>query len=283
MTEAMPSFWGNTPTCVGKTAGAFRPGRDGEKHPHVRGEDPPSVRSNGRWWETPPRAWGRRTARRATIPAWRNTPTCVGKTFVLAEPSRWRQKHPHVRGEDIIPSCVNINNLETPPRAWGRLHITSIGNIKIRNTPTCVGKTGTRTTGRRSARKHPHVRGEDRRRTTEAQPSPETPPRAWGRPAVVSSPAIFFRNTPTCVGKTIPAGSRHGSRWKHPHVRGEDAVSSEAKRGVKKHPHVRGEDRAYAPGGHGEVETPPRAWGRRSSFSGLVGKRRNTPTCVGKT
>ena len=71
------------------------------------------------------------------------------------------------------------------------------------------------------------------------------------------------RNTPTCVGKT------------------RRAVASLPC--IQKHPHVRGEDLCHCPVKASGVETPPRAWGRRSiSINGTtyIG---NTPTCVGKT
>ena len=51
------------------------------------------------------------------------------------------------------------------------------------------------------------------------------------------------RNTPTNVGKTWQVGPNLGPTWKHPHERGEDFTQ------------MAQED--------GEVETPPRTWGRR--------------------
>ena len=70
------------------------------KHPHVRGEDGSDAEGLPSYEETPPRAWGR--LRRSTNPKenTRNTPTCVGKTAVLALDVLVGQKHPHVRGED---------------------------------------------------------------------------------------------------------------------------------------------------------------------------------------
>ena len=49
----------NTPTCVGKT---FKMGNTFsivEKHPHMRGEDPPPAGILDARLETPPHAWGR--------------------------------------------------------------------------------------------------------------------------------------------------------------------------------------------------------------------------------
>ena len=109
-----------TPTCVGRTSTpALRPPRR-PAHPHVRGED-----SYGTWNSrvdsgSPPRAWGGRMggirARHGNGSpprAWgglsrlvrareprRLTPTCVGRTQVLTDPSTSPEAHPHVRGED---------------------------------------------------------------------------------------------------------------------------------------------------------------------------------------
>ena len=114
-----------------------------------------------------------------------------------------------------------------------------------------------------SFQKHPHVRGEDRPALREGTAAVETPPRAWGRPPISSSLHPSVRNTPTCVGKTNLRHFLQRDCQKHPHVRGEDGVSSARRRTC--------------------LETPPRAWGRRhvKECGGAGG--RNTPTCVGKT
>ena len=91
----------------------------------------------------------------------RNTPTCVGKTYLALDVSLYKRKHPHVRGEDQIGNNMNAAKQETPPRAWGRPSGDSATNDIIRNTPTCVGKTSGRGNLSDRFRKHPHVRGED--------------------------------------------------------------------------------------------------------------------------
>ena len=54
-----------------------------------------------------------------------NTPTCVGKTKTGSPKQALLVKHPHVRGEDALERCASILDMETPPRAWGRLRITA--------------------------------------------------------------------------------------------------------------------------------------------------------------
>ena len=92
---------------------------------------------------------------------------------------------------------------------------------------------------------------------------PETPPRAWGRLLLFPHHTTPTRNTPTCVGKT-PYGR-------------------EGYTPVQKHPHVRGEDLQRLVCAELQLETPPRAWGRRWRVLKPGGTLRNTPTCVGKT
>ena len=91
----------------------------------------------------------------------------------------------------------------------------------------------------------------------------ETPPRAWGRLRKQHATVGLFGNTPTGVGKT-PQGS--------------DSLPT-----FRKHPHGRGEDRPLKPPLNRKKETPPRAWGRRTTRNFPLTLDRNTPTGVGKT
>ena len=52
---------------------------------------------------------------------------------------------------------------------------------------------------------------------------------------------------------------------------------------MEKHPHVRGEDFLLVVWLLKQVETPPRAWGRRTNPQEAHLDGGNTPTCVGKT
>ena len=131
------------------------------KHPHVRSEDANRIRYPGSPRETPPRAWGRRIAGSCLYYPSRNTPTCVGKTITGYSAGFRKRKHPHVRGEDRAIGVELEAERETPPRAWGRLFCQDNGYDALRNTPTCVGKTGGAGSSQSLNQKHPHVRGED--------------------------------------------------------------------------------------------------------------------------
>ena len=111
--------------------------------------------------------------------------------------------------------------------------------------------------------KHPHGRGEDPMPPKKPRGVPETPPRAWGRRRRQLCERTILRNTPTGVGKTVWVCHAVTTNKKHPHGRGEDAVSRI--------------------GRCGSLETPPRAWGRLSPVEPVVRLARNTPTGVGKT
>ena len=112
--ETPPRAWGrhvhscafiplvrNTPTCVGKTICEKMYGNAMEKHPHVRGEDPPTSCPAASLLETPPRAWGRPLLTNMVGAELGNTPTCVGKTDCILVELAHARKHPHVRGEDL--------------------------------------------------------------------------------------------------------------------------------------------------------------------------------------
>ena len=173
------------------------------------------------------------------------------------------RKHPHVHGEDTPKELQGTLFLETPPRAWGRQDLTYADKVRMRNTPTCMGKTVMQGYAIGEAWKHPHVHGEDGVDSQLLIFAEETPPRAWGRQLHSTQKPVELRNTPTCMGKTI-------------------ASMFYAKEN-KKHPHVHGEDEASPPYLLTAIETPPRAWGRLPVIEQRVQKCRNTPTCMGKT
>ena len=156
-----------------------------------------------------------------------------------------------------------MRQTETPPRAWGRRGAPTASAHAARNTPTCVGKTAQSRCAALTRWKHPHVRGEDWQPGCASRAKRETPPRAWGRLAVLAAPVCSRGNTPTCVGKTLQV--------------------EHARVGNEKHPHVRGEDWMCCAEWLITAETPPRAWGRRRSAASQPCPDGNTPTCVGKT
>ena len=100
------------------------------------------------------------------------------------------------------------------------------------------------------------MRGEDYKKSVLRKLNKETPPRAWGRHLSPRARKILKGNTPTCVGKTRTSPRPQASSRKHPHVRGEDSPEHS--------------------GANPEIETPPRAWGRRVRDD-QVGNEKETP------
>ena len=173
---------GNTPACAGKTAGQARLLDAGEKHPRMRGEDPPSESKKTTSTETPPHARGRLFEVASKNPGDGNTPACAGKTPLPRPYSRRGWKHPRMRGEDY-------------PLAGETLTV-------IGNTPACAGKTPTGSISEDGVRKHPRMRGEDPCPSKGAGSDQETPPHARGRRKRCEDDFEFFGNTPACAGKT---------------------------------------------------------------------------------
>jgi len=196
---------GNTPTGVGKTPQSDVCFVVRRKHPHGRGEDKRGSACEATSMETPPRAWGRQLLTLARLPGNRNTPTGVGKTPLGAWILAIRRKHPHGRGEDQSDTTEGFLIAETPPRAWGRHKWIKPSLDHIRNTPTGVGKTSTKSWRPTTRKKHPHGRGEDDRPSCPSVSKLETPPRAWGRHFGSCHAGTDSRNTPTGVGKTFAA------------------------------------------------------------------------------
>ena len=131
-----------------------------------------------------------------------NTPTGVGKTGQPAASPVVLGKHPHGRGEDRGGEGRGDTPRETPPRAWGRPEQRHGDGHAAGNTPTGVGKTPSLYGSGQRQGKHPHGRGEDPCSNGYSSVGLETPPRAWGRPALSSLEGKPVRNTPTGVGKT---------------------------------------------------------------------------------
>ncbi len=166
---------------------------------------------------------------------------------------------------------------------WGRLGAPHRLDVRVRFTPTYVGKTGCNRTVPFWRPVHPHVCGEDGPVALFTMYEFGSPPRMWGRlpDGVCERQARRFtptyvgktepvrprtpgpRFTPTYVGKTYSNGSSIGYRTVHPHVCGEDAVLAVQR-------------------GHG-AGSPPRMWGRPSPSSTERHPGRFTPTYVGKT
>ena len=152
---------------------------------------------------------------------------------------------------------------ETPPRARGKPISASHLLPRHRNTPAGAGKTSSEPARRDRSRKHPRGRGENFHVNFMIVPFLETPPRARGKLFSAAERGDVEGNTPAGAGKTLDHFSV-----------GENC---------KKHPRGRGENFADFADFDGEVETPPRARGKRPLLKPRQVVRRNTPAGAGKT
>src|SRR5579872_5417812 len=215
-----------------------------------------------RWMRgSPPRAWGRLHPAGPGREAEGFTPTCVGTIPEHPTGPAGGQVHPHVRGDDVLQARTYRAPVGSPPRAWGRLVVSSILWLHSGFTPTCVGTIRLRPGRWPRARVHPHVRGDDGKLTRQEEAEQGSPPRAWGRCRRLLTLKRGHRFTPTCVGTIESRDSGSRPIWVHPHVRGDDVSAT---------------SRSSA-----AIGSPPRAWGRLSlEIPGRV-RYGFTPTCVG--
>ncbi len=65
----------------------------------------------------------------------------MGKTHIHLSAGIGFWKHPHMHGEDLPATALQLSPLETPPHAWGRLTEPKLLAFLTGNTPTCMGKT----------------------------------------------------------------------------------------------------------------------------------------------
>lgn len=139
-----------------------------QKHPHGCGEDDQVKKAYFEKKETPPREWGRPLQALHAHQADGNTPAGVGKTTTTVKWFCRKRKHPHGRGEDQRVRQLHVNEVETPPRVWGRLAEQRLAACEVRNTPTGVGKTTVEGEIFLELGKHLHGCGEDAKGRAEA-------------------------------------------------------------------------------------------------------------------
>ncbi len=130
-----------TPTPVGKTFSNRLPCDLSAVHPHACGENRPHRPTTARSRGSPPRLWGKRSGRSSSGSSRRFTPTPVGKTYQAHLKHLPIQVHPHACGENMFHLSFRYSARGSPPRLWGKRHLTKSDLRGIRFTPTPVGKT----------------------------------------------------------------------------------------------------------------------------------------------
>ena len=222
-------------------------------------EDSSTTLTNG----TSPHAWGKRETVEKGREAFRNIPTCVGKTSAVRQCPTVFPEHPHMRGENPAAISRSLSQCGTSPHAWGKLPSACGWRRPRRNIPTCVGKTAHGKTEGGNATEHPHMRGENVLLSLADDDYIGTSPHAWGKQMLELRLRRIPRNIPTCVGKTRSGPRRRPTCQEHPHMRGENLPYNEKRARV--------------------TGTSPHAWGKPPPGSSSRSTTWNIPTCVGKT
>ena len=168
-----------------------------------------------------------------------------------------------MRGEDCKSTCRWALYAGSPPHARGRRGRGLSGDLVIRITPACAGKTGPGGVAGCSRGDHPRMRGEDNVSGQGLVWRRGSPPHARGRRQHQQIRRSLHRITPACAGKTCCGSSRAGSIRDHPRMRGEDAFQNWSN--VKL------------------TGSPPHARGRRYRRRGRRQGVGITPACAGKT
>ena len=138
--DALPSQR-NTPAYAGKTFTQCLALAKLWKHPRLRGEDEVHKTARPRLSETPPLTRGRPRMLDQEALAKRNTPAYAGKTQGARHWCRPGQKHPRLRGEDVLLWTYCFSCRETPPLTRGRPFDCCSSCFLRRNTPAYAGKT----------------------------------------------------------------------------------------------------------------------------------------------
>jgi len=108
-----------TPTRVGNTVSSMRNVGALSVHPHTRGEYYRELRDGARVDGSPPHAWGIRWENRRARELNRFTPTRVGNTITRVTLFATKTVHPHTRGEYVAVCQRCLDDIGSPPHAWG--------------------------------------------------------------------------------------------------------------------------------------------------------------------
>ena len=179
--QVHPGGGGITPACAGKSAQRPHGSRSGKDHPRVRGEKLSAVHGITPKLGSPPRARGKGRPLADRTLHQRITPACAGKRSCHPPCGCGCRDHPRVRGEKLGLG-IQIDAWEgSPPRARGKVAVSSPRADSRRITPACAGKSKYCRHQLPVVKDHPRVRGEKRWRALCLCATPGSPPRARGK------------------------------------------------------------------------------------------------------
>ncbi len=251
------------PTGVGNTTYHWKKNKDGEVHPHGRGEYRLYLKFDPEKTGSSPRAWGIHFQKTMHHDRMRFIPTGVGNTIQMVWRSLPEQVHPHGRGEYLIQYDISQGVKGSSPRAWGILVWIFWNNRAFRFIPTGVGNTFLQDRYCGTYSVHPHGRGEYQCKMDVGSLVQGSSPRAWGIHRFTPRAWYEVGFIPTGVGNTSSFQTIAASGKVHPHGRGEYTLTYPA---------------VYPQDG-----SSPRAWGIQPQKRGAPHFHRFIPTGVGNT
>ena len=152
---------GNIPAYAGRTIYGEDVNLDAEKHPRIRGENHLARLQVRNHAETSPHTRGERCCCATQPDSPGNIPAYAGRTCFVRRSRRAFEKHPRIRGENLLLGDPEFGDLETSPHTRGELVWRIPTEDAHGNIPAYAGRTGCPKNPARLRQKHPRIRGEN--------------------------------------------------------------------------------------------------------------------------
>ena len=211
------------PAHAGKTLGMSVVSRGRRAHPRSRGEnrcDPnekPGTNGSSPLTRGKPGCPPERGRRGRLIPAH------AGKTAARAGRHRPGGAHPRSRGENLIPTVMQLSSVGSSPLTRGKQRPGKRPSIVWRLIPAHAGKTNPTARSPTSRTAHPRSRGENRAGVTSWRTPAGSSPLTRGKPGAARRRSRSCRLIPAHAGKTGGQPATSYPMRAHPRSRGENA------------------------------------------------------------
>ena len=233
---------GNIPAYAGRTQERSLNAPYRQKHPRIRGENHRDLRRGRFFLETSPHTRGEPSAAVSVLDRPGNIPAYAGRTCFVRRSRRAFEKHPRIRGENLLLGDPEFGDLETSPHTRGELVWRIPTEDAHGNIPAYAGRTGCPKNPARLRQKHPRIRGENTPQHLAGGRITETSPHTRGE----HRRSVFMRarqgNIPAYAGRTDAKAEKTAQLEKHPRIRGENSGAA-TRFGLysETSPHTRGE------------------------------------------
>ena len=233
---------GNIPAYAGRTIYGEDVNLDAEKHPRIRGENHLARLQVRNHAETSPHTRGERCCCATQPDSPGNIPAYAGRTCFVRRSRRAFEKHPRIRGENLLLGDPEFGDLETSPHTRGELVWRIPTEDAHGNIPAYAGRTGCPKNPARLRQKHPRIRGENTPQHLAGGRITETSPHTRGE----HRRSVFMRarqgNIPAYAGRTDAKAEKTAQLEKHPRIRGENVEALFGSASIlETSPHTRGE------------------------------------------